>query len=67
MRVPDVLQRATLLRRAGTQKLWAPALRRNASRCTASGARNHPYFTSSHPPSANGRNACSAEMVETSL
>jgi hypothetical protein len=25
------------------------------------------YFTSEHPPSAIGRNACSAGMVETSL
>ncbi|MET4044697.1 hypothetical protein ABIC03_006423 [Bradyrhizobium sp. RT6a] len=25
------------------------------------------YFTSSQPPSVSGRNACSAEMVETSL
>ncbi len=43
-RVPDAVQRATLLRRAGTHTMervsWAPAQQRTASRCTASGARN---------------------------
>ena len=43
-RVPDAVQRATLLRRAGTQrsircKQWAPAQQRTAPRCAASGAR----------------------------
>ena len=47
-RVPDALQRATLLRRAGTQEAthsaatWAPALQRTANkRCAASGVREH--------------------------
>jgi len=49
-RVPDALQRATLLRRAGTQEAthstaaWAPALRIGASRRTASGARELSFW-----------------------
>ena len=54
-RVPDAVQRAALLRRAGThfapcQPTWTPVLQRIAPRCIAPGDRPMQLIANKQPP-----------------
>jgi len=57
-RVPDAVQRATLLRRAGTQNAWTPALQRTFHAALRPGNGGYRPFTFRH--TAKSVNVCSS-------